>query len=151
MARLNIEAQTETMLKNSFVTALASDTITGVSMRRFWTSDTNAAFEEIALPAVVITAQPNFPSGYQSPLRKIPVSVTMITSEASDKKRTTLAGIYNAIRKDVDFGSFSDTNFANVEVWTVDGGTAGIEATDRGLVSKVDLQLEVEIAYAGAV
>ncbi len=150
MARLNIEAQTETMLKTSFAAALAGDSITGVSLRSYWNSDTTADYEVIALPAIVITADPNTPDGYGSPDRHIPVTVSMFTSEASDPKRVTMRAIYDTIRQDIDYGSFSDTNFANAEVWTRDGGTASIEETDKGLVNQVDLLLDVEVAYVGA-
>jgi len=151
MARKNIEAAVENMLQASFATALAADTITGVSFRKFWTSDTSANIEQIALPTIMIKADPNTHNldGYHSPYRQVPVTVSMMTSELADPKRTTLNGIYNAIREDIDFGTFADSDLDPVEVMAVPGGQSSITESDKGAINQVDLPLTVEVAYPG--
>jgi hypothetical protein len=151
-SRVNVEQRTETLLRATIVNQLASDSVTGVTHRRFWTSDTSAATESINDKTITYKADPNAPRDgeYHSPYRIVPATVTIITSQASDPKRTTLATVYESVREALDFGSFTDTDIDPVEVMPLPGGSSDVIETDKGWINQVEIPVQVDVNYPGS-
>lgn len=144
-----VEKECETLLKSGFESAIsdwntANGTSYDPSYRRFWSDDaSNEDEEKIIFPHIEIGASPNTPQGYQEPLRSVPVTVTIATLVIEDRKRETLAGIYQAIREAVDSRNFNQdtTELHNVEVTAFDGGD--ILEDENGSYVNLNLTLEV--------
>lgn len=153
-SQVNVEQRTETLLKVGIAAQLATDSVTDVTHRRFWSSDTGDSNEDAVDKTINYVADPNVPKngGYLSPYRVVPVMLTIMTSEAKDPKRVTLALIYDSVRKAIDFNasSFTDTDMNPVEVQLQPGGTSSIVETEFGSVNQVELPIQVDINYPGS-
>jgi hypothetical protein len=146
MAYVAVESLVETALKTAFATAVTAAKLTAY-YRRFWVNDAgntgepDATREEVVYPIVGIAAAPNYPSGWHTTERTVPVTVSLITYATDDPNRATLLSLYNAVRGSIDADTFTATGICDITALPVPGGA--IYSDERLHVAEIMLDVSV--------